>query len=595
MIYYTIAPSNPFAHIFTVTITIATPDANGQLLRLPAWIPGSYMIRDFAKNIVQLAAFCDGAQIDVQREDKSTWHCAPCEGELRIEYDVYAWDLSVRTAHLDQTHGFFNGTSVFLEVVHQADQPCRVDIQPPQGDQYRDWKVATSMPLEQVERYQFGCYKASNYDELIDHPVEMGNFSLASFEACGVQHDIVITGKHTADMDRLCSDLKVICEHHINFFGQPAPVDYYVFLTMVVGHGYGGLEHRASTALLCSREDLPHKSEAAVSKRYRDFLGLCSHEYFHTWNVKRIKPAAFEPFDLSKEQHTRLLWAFEGITSYYDDLSLVRCHLITAQEYLNLLATTATRVYRAEGRHKQTVTDSSFDAWTKFYKQDENAPNAIVSYYTKGALIALCLDVFIRQQTNNTQSLDNLMHSLWTQYGDKGVPEEGIEKLVEDMVGPNARAFFDHVLRSTKELPVQEALSYLGVEFSLRAASSQADNGGIQDNLSQKERAVLGVRSSKEHAGAKLLQVFDHGAAQLAGLSVGDIIVAVDSLKINDLDDLGSRYSPKDKVMIHAFRRDELMTFELTLQAAPADTAQLKLKANLDEQALAIRQNWLAQ
>lgn len=589
MTHYSIQASNPHAHLFTVVMRVASPDPAGQLLRLPAWLPGSYMVRDFAKNIVSLSANCNGRAVQVQRADKSSWRCAPCAGELCIEYTVYAWDLSVRTAHLDNTHAFFNGSSVFLEAVGQADKACEVLLQAPEGEAYSAWKVATSLPVLGAQLYGFGSYRADNYDDLIDHPVEMGDFTCATFEACGVPHDIVLTGRHSADMDRLCRDLKIICEHHIHFFGLPAPVDRYVFMTMVVGEGYGGLEHRASTALLCSRKSLPVLGEEEINEHYREFLGLCSHEYFHTWNVKRIKPAAFSPFDLASEQYTRLLWAFEGITSYYDDLCLVRCGLIKPESYLQLLAKTISRVQRSPGRLKQSVTDSSFDAWTKFYKQDENAPNAIVSYYTKGALIALCLDVFIRQHSSETKSLDDLMRLLWQRYGldadglAQGVPENGIEAAVEELLDAGqaklARSFFNHALRSTNELDIEDALSYLGVQLQFAPAKHQNDWGGYWARQAKLPTAKsdLGIRSAEAQGFVKITHVYDNGAAQLAGLAAGDLVVAVDGLqaKAGQLEAMIGSYAVGCEVLVSAFRRDELMQFAVTLQAANADTAQL--------------------
>ncbi|HEV7855477.1 MAG TPA: peptidase M61, partial [Herminiimonas sp.] len=327
-IRYTIVPRDLSAHLFAVTVTVDRPDPVGQRFSLPAWIPGSYMIREFARNIVQIAAESDGEKVALFKLDKHTWQAAPCDGPLTLHYEVYAWDMSVRTAHLDQTHGFFNGTSVFLKVEGHEHRAHSVDLQKPEGEQYEQWRVATAMKQSKGRRYGFGIYTAANYDELIDHPVEMGTFSLATFKARGVQHDVVFTGRvPNLDLPRLTADLKKICETQIAFFEpktKRAPMDRYVFMTMVVGDGYGGLEHRASTALICSRADLPVIGQKEMTDGYRTFLGLCSHEYFHTWNVKRIKPAAFAPYDLKQEGYTSLLWLFEGFTSYYDDLMLVR-------------------------------------------------------------------------------------------------------------------------------------------------------------------------------------------------------------------------------------------------------------------------------
>ena len=413
MIRYQIQAVSPEAHLFRVTVCISSPDPKGQKFLLPAWIPGSYMIRDFARNIVTINAQCGDADLALEKLDKQTWQCESCNGELTLVYDVYAWDLSVRSAHLDTTHGYFNGTSVFVKILGQDSNPCEVEILRPEGEGYSDWQIATTLAPLDTEFLRFGRYRAENYGDLIDHPVEMGTFSHASFSISGVPHDIVITGRHTADMDRLCHDLQAICSQHIKFFGELPQMERYLFQVMAVGSGYGGLEHRSSTSLLCGREDLPLMHEKEVSENYREFLGLCSHEYFHLWNVKRIRPEVFKKAGLTREVHTNLLWAFEGITSYYDDMGLVRSGRIKPESYLELLARLITRVHRGSGRLKQSVAESSFDAWTKFYKQDENAPNAIVSYYGKGALIALALDFTLRIETDRRVSLDDLMRALW--------------------------------------------------------------------------------------------------------------------------------------------------------------------------------------
>jgi predicted metalloprotease with PDZ domain len=598
--HYQIIPADPAAHLFRVKCLIDAPDPDGQRVSLPAWIPGSYMIRDFAKNIVRISAHSAGSAVAIKKLDKSTWCIAPCSGPLELDYEVYAWDLSVRTAHLDQTHGYFNGTSVFLRVHGQDDQPCTVEILPPDNLVIGDWRVATTLKPEGAERYGFGTYQADDYDDLIDHPVEMANFTQATFTVSGVPHDIVLTGRHRADMERICADVQKICQSHVDLFGELPAMERYLFQIMVVGDGYGGLEHRSSTSLLVSRDVLPRKGDEEVSDEYRGFLGLCSHEYFHTWNIKRIKPEAFMPYDLQQESYTRQLWAFEGITSYYDDLGLVRSGCIKPEDYLQLLGQTMTRVWRAIGRAKQSVADSSFDAWTKFYRQDENAPNAIVSYYTKGSLIALALDLMLQRNSDGEKSLDDLMRRLWQEYGKpaKGVPEGEIERLASELAGTDLSEFFQSCLHGTEDPPLPELLETVGVEFIQRPAESAADQGGKPSSRTAEQlaaRAHLGVKTTAESGNLKLAYVFEGGAAMAAGLSAGDLLVAVDGLKVNasNLEKLLRQYQPGDTVEIHAFRRDELMTFQVTLQAPPQDTVELNLLRDIDHLTEARRKRWL--
>ncbi len=576
-IHYAIFPKDPAAHLFEVTLTVDAPDPEGQVLALPAWIPGSYMIREFARNIVRIKAESAGHGIAISKLDKHTWRAAPCERRLVVTYEIYAWDLSVRAAHLDQTHGFFNGTSVFLSVSGQEKLPHVVDIRHPDDAACKQWRVATALPELKAKRYGFGTYIASDYDELIDHPVEMGMFDLATFKAHGVPHDIVITGRvPNLDMARVTADLKKICEAQIALFEpntKRAPVDRYVFMTMVVGDGYGGLEHRASTALICSRADLPVKGRKEMSDGYRTFLGLCSHEYFHTWNVKRIKPSVFAPYDLRVEGYTSLLWLFEGFTSYYDDLMLVRSGAIDEAAYFKLVAKTINGVLRGSGRTKQSVAESSFDAWVKYYRQDENAPNAIVSYYTKGSLIALALDLTIRGKTAGRKSLDDVMRALWQRYGrdfysgqahGMGVDEAAAEALFDEVTGLKLKRFFDRYVRGVDDLPFDKLLAPFGV--------------ALVDNRKE-AKPGLGARTAQEGNDCKLSQVFEGGPAHQAGLSAGDVLIAVDGLRVvaGKLDVVLSRYRFGDTVTLHVFRRDELMTFAATL--APDDTPQIALSA----------------
>ncbi|RKP45775.1 M61 family metallopeptidase [Pararobbsia silviterrae] len=597
-VHYAIVPKDPAAHLFEVTVTIADPDAQGQRFMLPVWIPGSYMIREFARNIVTIAARSEatGRKVALRKLDKQTWEAAPVQGALSVTYEVYAWDLSVRAAHLDDTLGFFNGTSVFLFPAGREDVECRVRIAPPDGEAYADWRVATALrEVRGTRRYGFGEYRADNYDELVDHPVTLGRFELGRFEAHGVPHDVVIAGKVTAlDMPRLTRDLATICAAQIALFEprtKRAPMDRYVFMTVAVGDGYGGLEHRASTALICSRGDLPVRGKEAMTDGYRTYLGLCSHEYFHTWNVKRIKPAAFAPYDLTRENYTSLLWLFEGFTSYYDDLMLVRSGVIARDDYLTLIGKTVGGVQRGSGRRKQSVAESSFDTWIKYYRQDENASNAIVSYYTKGSLVALAFDLAIRAETGNRKSLDDVMRALWVRYGrdfyrgkPQGIGEDDVESLIREVTGVALGRLFSEAVHGTRDLPLDALLAPFGV-----ALEPDAANG----------KPSLGVRM-RAGADAVLAAVHDGGAARRAGLSAGDVLVAIDGLRVTggNLDALLARYRPGDKVRVHAFRRDELRETTIALDAAEVsryrltvnDTATIRRRKSTTA---ALRKGWI--
>ena len=620
-IYYTITPKHLAAHLFEVTVAIDQPDPAGQRFMLPTWIPGSYMIREFARNIITLTANCGDAPVATQKIDKATWQCAACAvdaGPLMLTYEVYAWDLSVRAAHLDATHGFFNGTSVFLLPEGQRDAPCSVTIVAPEA-----WRIATSLSTTPAlagtaehfvveTRSQSGStnsvnhhFYASNYDELIDHPVEMGTFTHATFEACGVTHHLAITGKHRANMARLCADYQKICEAQIRLFEpttHTAPFREYWFLIMVVSDGFGGLEHRASTALMVGRDDLPLAHVPAVTSGYRKLLSLTSHEYFHSWNVKRIKPAGFIHYDLLNENYTRQLWFFEGFTDYYDDLILVRAGLITPLEYLEVEAENMGRVLSQSARLKQSVADSSFDTWIKYYRQDENAPNAIVSYYQKGAMVGMALDLTIRQRTDGAKSLDDVMRALWNAYGkvNIGVPEFAIETIVETVTGLDLKAFFAEAVYGTRDIAFAPLFSYVGIDMSMRVpgmgtGAVPGTGAAGTSKTTDPFPPTLGARIGADTNGdAKLAQVFDGGAAQEAGLSAGDTIIAIDGLRVtgHNIDRRIKSYTADSTIEFIAFRRDEMMRFNVTLQAHPASVCVLTTRDTPPEAKLQ-RDKWL--
>ena len=594
MLRYHITSQNPVTHYFNVSIDIDKPDPDGQRLQLPNWIPGSYMIRDFSRHLIDIRASCEGRRLAIDQIDKSSWRVEPCSGELKIEYLVYARDLSVRGAHLDHTHGYYNGTSVFMEVVGQSQQPSEVLIDKPPVDIAVNWQLATTLRAIDIDADGFGVYQAEDYDDLIDHPVEMGAFMRLQFEACDVPHEVILTGRFECDTGRLLRDLKAICEHHIRFFGEPAPVDFYQFQVLVVGDGYGGLEHRSSTSLLASRNSLPQPGVSEMTDSYRDFLGLCSHEYFHTWNVKRIKPAVYQPYHLQFEVYTGLLWAFEGITSYYDDLALVRCGLIEPKAYLELLSQTITRVFRGKGATRQSAAESSFNAWTKFYKQDENSANAIVSYYAKGSLIALCIDLKMREMTHGQKCLDDVIRVLWQrwQVNGAGVEDNEIQDIICDLCSADLSGFLHNLIRNTEPMPLQELLATVAIVFNLRNAAGQNDKGGKPAEVPVAE-AAFGATLKEENGCLRILRVDEGGSAQLAGLSAEDEIIAINGLRLTleKFEQQMLRAKAGDDLVVHAFRRDELNQFDVRLQQAIANTVDLSIDDENKAKCLAWLQN----
>lgn len=593
-IVYTVAPVDPHAHCFEIRCRVAQPDAQGQVFALPAWIRGSYRIRDFAKHVVRIAAFSEGQPLALQRLDKSRLRCAPCDGALELIYTVHAFDSSVRKAWLDAERGFFNGSSLFYAVVGAESQPCELQLQRPDPALCPDWRVATALPALQVDDDGFGRYRAADYDELIDHPVEMGRHQRIAFDVDGIPHALVLSGRCEPDGGRLARDLAAICRTERALFGRtPTPADgfdRYLFLCNVQSNGYGGLEHRASSALVCARDALPRPGDAPLRRGYRSFLGLVSHEYFHLWNVKRITPARFAESDLAAEAYTCDLWAYEGVTSYYDDYLLLRAGCIDAAAYLDLLAQTATRVQRAPGHAVQTLADASFEAWIKYYQPDENTPNAGASYYAKGALVALCLDLTLRADSGVT--LDDVMRALWTRYGRAGTPapEGALEALAAELSGLDLKAFFDAALRDTAPLPMAALLKRFGVKAQLRRRCGVNDEGGRVEGSPTSIDVGLRLRESD----GSIAVVFNGSAAERAGLAPGDIPLALDGLRVT-----AGQWAQRLELLtadqhctLAYFRGDELRQTVLQATPASADSWTLTLDDG-DEAALARRHAWL--
>ena len=553
---FTIEAADLHAHLFQVTLTIAQPAAL-QTVSLPVWIPGSYMVREFAKNLQNLTAQQGRRRAAIQQLDKCTWEiaCKP-DQPLVLSYKVYAFDNSVRTAWLDSQRGFFNGTSLCLRVHGQEHLPQQLQLQPVKGQ--ADWQAATGLKPVKTDTKGFGLYQAADYDELVDCPVELGAFWSGSFVACGIPHRFVVAGALPSfDGERLLADTQKICEAAIRFWhgqgkqaGSKAPHKNYLFMLNAVHEGYGGLEHRNSTALICNRADLPRQSTPSTSEGYTTLLGLISHEYFHTWNVKQLRPDAFARYDYTQENHTQLLWFFEGFTSYYDDILLRRAGLIDDATYLKLLGKTIAQVQQTPGRHVQTVAQASFDAWVKYYRQDENTPNATVSYYTKGALVALCLDLKLRTEFKvEGLTLDKVMRGLWKRCKAGPMREQDLLDELQSLTGRSWASEIRAWVHSTQELPLRALFTAQGFDVSAEIAP-----------MSQR----LGLRVSEAGGHVHVKAVLRGSAAERAGLAAGDEWLGLDvgakgqagSWRLNKLDDLPALLG-KEQQLVALISRDK--------------------------------------
>ena len=571
---YTVRLLDVDAHLFEISICVTTPDPLGQELALPAWTPGSYMIREFARHVVAISAHSGRRAVKLTKVDKHRWRAAPCRTALTVRYQVYAYDQSVRAAYLDGQRGFLTGSAVFLRVLGQEHDPLILELSQPTDARLQRWQVATTLPRAGVTEADpvGGCgqFYASNYETLVDHPIEFGTFDVLRFNAGGSAHTIAIAGKHDTDGSRLVRDLERICATQARLF-EPrsgrAPFEQYLFLINAVGDGYGGLEHRSSTALLTPREALPYAGMKGLPKSYRGLLGLASHEYFHSWHVKRIRPQALIDADPGTEAYTRLLWIFEGFTSYYDDLTLVRAGLITHEAYLAVLADNCAALLKAPGRKQQSLAESSFDAWVKYYRQDENSPNTIVSYYGKGSLVALAIDLSVRLRTAGKRSLDDVMRLLWKRFGKEdsgtGLSEEGFAQIVEEATGLDLRPELQHWVDETHELPLAELLAEFGVAMHHEAPADEPPSLGLWTTARGTELLAKTVLSG--------------GPAMRAGLAAADVLVAMDGLRITEANFKRqlARKQVGERVTLTVFRRDELLSLEVTLEAPRPEAVRL--------------------
>jgi predicted metalloprotease with PDZ domain len=581
---YVLEVVEPEARRANLSLEADTRGASSMDARLPVWTPGSYLVREHQRHVDGLKAVDqDGRPLSVEKVDKQTWRVA-CAGvrRVRVEYRLGCFELTVRTNHVDSSHAFLNPAAACAFFVGRENEPCTVRTKAPP-----EWRTWVALPQRD------GAWQAQDYDELADSPIEMGpltSHSAHAFTVRGVPHELVVWGRGDFDGRRVVPDVAKIGEALAAVFGGLPFDDRYLFIVHLNDKGRGGLEHRRSAALLVPRFAFVQKSA------YEDFLLLAAHEYFHLWNVKRLRPAAFTPYDWTRENHTRLLWAMEGLTSTYEVLALRRAGLITPQRFLEIWGERLTTLQRTPGRLRTPLAQASYDAWIKHYRPDESTPNTTVSYYLKGSAVGFLLDLELRRRTNGKRSLDDLMRLLFERHGrPPGLPEDGVEKAAADLAH-GLPPWFDRALRSTEELEVDAALSGVGLRATMRPATGADDKGGAEQ--SPKEPSQNGARAwfgaqVKERGGVLDVQsVVEGSPAQQAGIGAGDEIVALDGFR-TDLKQRLGRAAPGQEVRLAVFRMDELLEVRVQLAAAPRDTVILSPDPRATEQQIRLRAEWL--
>jgi predicted metalloprotease with PDZ domain len=570
---YRVSLPDPDSHLFHVEARLSRPGPNPELC-FPVWTPGSYLVREFARHVEGLQAEDgEGRPLPLSRLDKHRITVAAGEASaVVLRYRVYANELTVRTCHLDGTHGYLNGAAVFPYLAGRLDEPCTLEVVPPEG-----WQVSTALAGGPTQ------FTARDYDELADSPVEIGRHRLLPFEAGGKPHQLAVWGRGHLDEAALVEDVRRIVDVFARLFGG-LPYDRYLFILHLADKRRGGLEHARSTTLSAARTGFfPREA-------YEESLGLVAHEFFHLWNVKRLRPAAFVPYDYAREQYTRLLWWFEGVTSYYDGLALVRAGIMEPRRYLRTLGQALTALARTPGAAKVSAEESSFLAWVKQYRPDENSPNSTISYYLKGELVALALDLALRRAGS---SLDVLVRTLLAHHAEGGLPEDGVERAVSGIMGAEAaRRFFDRYVRGVE--PLEPAMGQVGLRIGRRPAAGFDDKGGTpRADGGRPDPGWLGVELTP---GPKLVvqSVREGSPAARAGLYAEDEIVAEDGFRVDrgGLWDRICQEGPTGRLRLTVFRRDELRLVEVPLVPAPQDTVWVEPVPDAPSEARAAFEAW---
>lgn len=548
---YQVAMPHPESHLFEITLRVQNWQAKTLDLKMPVWTPGSYLVREYSRHLQDFEAFSDAeTPLSWKKLGKHYWQIeTQGKSEIVVRYRVFANELTVRTNHLDETHGYFNGAALFFFVAGFQQVPICIEILPPPN-----WVVTTALPSVGTNTFE-----AQNFDVLVDSPFEIGQHQIHPFEVLGKPHEFAIWGRGNLEIDRIINDTQKIIEVEAELFGG-LPYDRYIFFLHLASQAFGGLEHKDSCSLIYSRLGFRAKD------KYERFMQLVAHEFFHLWNVKRIRPKGLEVFDYEHENYTPSLWFSEGTTSFYDLLIPLRAGIYDAKTYLTALGREISRYLTTPGRLVQPLSESSFDAWIKLYRPDANSANSQISYYLKGEMVSLLLDLAIRMKYQNQRSLDDVMRQMWEQFGkaEVGFTQEHLKSVLESVSGFELTNFYDRYIHGTEELPFDEYF----VGFGLRLAST--GETGIP---------ALGMMLKTE-GGREIIKFVEMGSpAQRAAIDPGDELVAINGLRVGagQLEERLKDYQAGDMIEVTVFHSDELKVRSLVLD--PPRATQYHLEA----------------
>lgn len=543
-IFYQVSMPQPTSHLFEVTLTIDHWQESQLNLKMPVWTPGSYLVREYSRNLQDFTAqdSQNKARLIFEKVSKNHWQVETENStSIIIFYRVYAHELSVRTNHLDDSHGYFNGAALFLYIPGLESLSSVLEVIPPQTD----WKVTTT--LESLEGKP-NTFLVPDFDTLVDSPVEVGTHQYYKFQVRKKNHQLAIWGSGNINAEKVIRDMEKIIEVEADLYGG-LPYDNYSFLLHLSNNGFGGLEHKNSCTLNYSRFGFRD------SEKYNRFMQLVAHEFFHLWNIKRIRPKALEKFDYEQENYTPSLWFSEGTTSYYDLLIPLRAGLYNSKVFLANLGKEITRFLLTSGREVQPLAESSFDAWIKLYRRDANSDNSQMSYYLKGELVSLLLDLLIRDRTENQRSLDDVMRQMWEKFGKNeiGFSENQLQEVIQSVANRDLTNFFQDCLHTTKELPFNDYLE----PFGLRLQAVQ-ENNAIPHT---------GLKVQSENGKEMIKFVAANSPAQVAGISPDDELLALNGIRVTaeQLPERLKDYQANDMIELSVFHQDMLKTVQLQL------------------------------
>ncbi len=571
-ISYRLSMPEPHTHYFEVEMTLEDFNEKSIDVKIPVWAPGSYLVREFAKNIEVFAAKdSDGNDLESYKIDKNTWRIEKGNSKLvKVRYNVYAYEMSVRTSFLDADHGYLNGTSVFMYVDQYKDVPSKLVIDP-----YEEWKVV-STGLPKIDEGEW-AYLAEDYDQLVDCPIEIGNHKEIAFEVAGIPHTIAMYGPGNYDEEKLKTDFTRIINGLTEIFGSN-PNENYVFIVHNLTKGDGGLEHKNSTTLNVNRWTY------APWSSYKSFLGLVAHEYFHLWLVKRIRPVELGPFNYDEENYTSLLWVMEGFTSYFSQLIL--CHLGYIQEYdfIKMLSDNYTAIESSPGNDIQPVSMASFDAWIKAYRPNENSGNATISYYQKGMVLGSLLDVLIVAKSEGQHNLGDVLRDLYGEIylkTDKGITEEDMKQALEKYSKTNLDEFFDHYVNGSEEIDYTQFLSLAGLN--------------IEKKVVEEDKISLGLSLSDSGGKTVVKRVTKNSPGWKYGINVDDEIIAVDGFRVNssEIKKILRNKEFGEQISVLVSRDNILKTLKVTLEETDSFYFHITQDKNSTKQEDRILTKWL--